>query len=146
MAIGSDQRAVEADVAGVEGRHGAQLGGDKIGLRDAVLLIEEVQNGQLHPLGALVVLEGTAAHQEVEALAGDGLAQGLFGLLRPQVGQQVVDGKQGVPRPGADSHLDAGAVLEGDDTVELQGDGHPLVLADAAVVVGLEEGQLGVLI
>ena len=30
--------------------------------------------------------------------------------------------------------------------MELQGDGHPLVLANAAVVVGLEEGQLGILI
>ena len=75
--------------------------------------------------------------------AGMASPRGFFDLLGAQVGQQVVDGEHGVvrarrpPRPAP-----PGAVLQRHHAVELQGNGHPLVLADAAVVVGLEEGQL----
>ncbi len=146
MAVGTDEGAVKADVAGPEGGHGGQLGGDEVLLHNAVLLVQQVQNGQLHPLRALVVLEGTAAHQHVQALAGNGLGQRLLALVSRQVGQQVVHSEDGIAGAGTDGHLDHAAVLHGDDAVELQGDGHPLVLADTAVIVGLEEAHLGVLV
>ena len=142
VAVGPDERAVKADVAGVEGGHRGQLGGNKILLHNAVLPVQQLQNGQLHPVLALVVQQGPAAHQDVQALGGNGLPQGFPGLLHPQVGQKVVDGEQGVPRPVADGHPDHLAVFQGHHPVELQGDGHPLVLPQAAVVVGLQKGQI----
>ena len=36
VAVGADEAAVKADVAHVEGGHGAELGGDEVLLRDAV--------------------------------------------------------------------------------------------------------------
>ena len=62
------------------------------------------------------------------------------------MGQQVRDHQPGIVRAPADVHLYAGAVPQGHHAVELQGNGNPLVLADAAVVVGLEIGQFPVLI
>ena len=62
------------------------------------------------------------------------------------MGQQIVNGKERVPGGGADGHLNDGTVFEGHNTVELQRYGDPLVLADAAIVMRLEEGQLRILI
>ena len=146
MAVGTDQGAVEADVGSLESGHHLQLGGDEILLHDVVLLVQVVHDGQLHPVGALVVLKGAAADEQVQAFAGDGLAQGLLGLLHAQVGQQIVNGELGVLRRAADRHGHGRAVLQGHHAAELQGDSHPLVLADTAVIVGLEKGQLRVLI
>ena len=54
MAVGADEGAVEADIHGPEGGHGGQLGGDEVLLHNAVLLVQQVQNGQLHPVGRCV--------------------------------------------------------------------------------------------
>ena len=62
------------------------------------------------------------------------------------MGKQVIDGEQRVAGVGTHRHADNGAVLHAHHPPQLQGDGHPLVFADTAVVVGLEEGQLAVLI
>ena len=62
------------------------------------------------------------------------------------MGQQVVDGEQGVAGVGSHGHVDQIAVFHGHHAPQLQGDGHPLVLADAAVIVGFQEGQLAVLV
>ena len=142
MAVGPDERAVKAHVAGPEGRNGGQLRRDEVLLHDAVLPVQQLQDGQLDPVAPLVIRQGAAAHQDIQALRGDGLSQGLSGLLRPQVGQEVVHGEQGIPLPVAHGDPDHLAALEGHHAVELQGDGDPLVFSQAAVVVGLEEGQL----
>ena len=61
------------------------------------------------------------------------------------MGQQVRDDQLGLARL-ADAHVYHAAVLLGHHAPQLQGDGHPLVLADTAVVVGLEIRHLAVLI
>ena len=146
MAVSAQQSAVKADVGGVEGGDRLDLGGDEVSLGDAVLLVENLHHRQLHPAVALVVLQGAAAHHQVQALGGNGLAQGLLGLVRTQVGQQIVDGELRIAGVAAHGHIHHRAVLEHHHAPQLQGDGHPLVLADAAIVVGLEEGDLAVLI
>ena len=146
MAVGADEAAVKAQLPGLGGGDGFQLGGDEVLLGDAVLLVENVQNGQLHPVGALVVLQGTAADENVQALGSNGLIEGLFALLPAQVGQQVIDDELGILFLVADGHADGAAVGPDHHAVELQRDGDPLVLADAAVVVGFEIGQLRVFI
>ena len=62
------------------------------------------------------------------------------------MGQQVGDDQLGVAAIGTDVHLHPAAVLQRDDAPQLQGNGDPLVLADTAIIVGLEESQLAVLI
>ena len=58
------------------------------------------------------------------------------------MGQQVGDDKLGVARLTADNHIHHFPALQGHNAVELQGDGDPLVLLDAAVVMGLEKAHL----
>ena len=62
------------------------------------------------------------------------------------MGQQVRDDQPGISRTAADVNRHIGPVPQGDDAMEFQGNGHPLVLADTAIVVGLEIGQLRLLI
>ena len=140
MAVGADHAAVQTDVCGVHRGHRFQLGGDEVRLGEVVLLIQQLHHGQLHPI-LLLALHGLAAHQDVQLLAGDALGQGLLALLRTQVGKQVVDDQLGLI-PLADGNLDGGTVLQSYHAVQLQRDGHPLVFADAAVIVGLQVGQL----
>ena len=144
MAVGGDHAAVQARVRGVGRWDHLQLRGDEVRLHKAVLLIQTLHHRQLDPVLALA-LHGLAAHQQVQLLAGKGLAEGLLVLLRAQVGQQIADEQLGLV-PLAQDHGDHLAVLEGHHAVDGQRDGHPLVLADAAVVVGLQVGQLVLLI
>ena len=62
------------------------------------------------------------------------------------MGQQVAHGKLRVAGVLADAHGHRGPVLQDHQTVEGQGDGGPLVLLDAPVVMGLAVGHLLVLI
>ena len=142
MAIGANHGAVEADVHGLEGGDKLQLGGNQIAFHNAVLLVEDVHDVQLEELLALAVGEGQAAGQHVHVLPGDGLAQGLGHLVLAQVGQDVGDGELGLALFLADAHGDFLAIFADDLAVEGQRDGGPLVLLDAAVVVGLQQGQL----
>ena len=144
MAVSADQTGVQADVGGVGGGHRLQLSGDEILLGDAVLLIQPLHDRQLDAL-LLLALDGLAAHQDIQLLALDALGQRLLALLRAQMGQQVADDQLGFAAL-ADGDGDGAAVLQGDHAVELQGDGHPLVLADSTVVVGLQVCQLAFLI
>ena len=148
MAVGADHGPVQTDVAGAHRRHRLQLSGGEVVLGEAVLLVEQLHHRQLHPVGILLVAaaDGPAAQQQVQRLARDGLGQGLLALLRAQVGQQIGDDQTGILRVGADLHLHHGAVPQRHHAPQLQGHGDPLVLAQTAVVVGLEIGQLRVLI
>ena len=146
MAVGGDERAVEADVAGLEGRDQFEFGGQEVLLDDAVLLVEEFQDVELHELGLLLTLEGQGADEDVQFLALDGVAEGALLLLTGQVRQQVGDDELRVALVLADVDGDRGAVALDDDAVEGQRDGGPLVLLDAAVVVGLEEREFILLI
>ena len=58
------------------------------------------------------------------------------------MGQQVGDAEDGVVLVLADADGHRGAVVAGEDTVDGQRHGAPLILADAAVVVGLEVAQV----
>ena len=63
-------------------------------------------------------------------------------LLGAQMGQQVGDAEDGVALVLADADGDGGAVVAGEDAVDGQRHGAPLILADAAVVVSLEVTQV----
>ena len=60
--------------------------------------------------------------------------------------QQIGDYQNGIGFVLTNGDGDSGAVLPADDAVNGKGNAGPLVLLDAAVVVGLEVGNLGILI
>ena len=62
------------------------------------------------------------------------------------MGQKVGDDQLGIALVSANVHGDGSAVCHRRHAVQLHGDGHPLILADTAIVMGLEIGQLAVLI
>ena len=86
MAVCADEAAVQAQVRGVEGGDHLQLGGGEVILADAVFLVERIQHPQLHAVAVALLAQRTAAHQQVQVLAGNGLVKGLLALLRAQVG------------------------------------------------------------
>ena len=62
------------------------------------------------------------------------------------MGQQVRDDQLGIAGIGADVHFCPRAVLQRHHAPQLQGNGHPLVLAQSAVVMGLEISHFALLI
>ena len=146
VAVGTDQGAVQTHVSCLAGGYGGEIGGQEILLGDAVLLMEQSQHVEADGVAALTAGVGTGAHQEVQPLGGNGGAQRLGGLILGQMGEQIVDVDHGIGGILTDADVDHGAVLLHHHAVEGQGDSHPLVLADTAVVVGLEEGHTAVLV
>ena len=146
MAVGADHGAVEAEIPGLEGGNGAQLGGEEVLFHDAVLFKQQLGNGDLDLLGAGVIPQSGAADEDIELFALDAFGKGFLHLIGGQVGQQVGDAENGIARLLADGNGQRRAVLADDGAVQGQRDGGPLVLLDAAVVVGLEEALLALLI
>ena len=145
MPVSADHAAVQADVARLKRRDGGQLGGEEILLRDAVIVVQQREDGELHTVLALVGIRH-AADQQVQPLARNALGHRLFHLIRAEMRQQIGDDELRIVRVAADDHVDQIAVFQRDDAVQLQRDRHPLVFLDAAVVVRLEIGHLRVLI
>ena len=56
---------------------------------NAVGFVEQVQDGQLHPVGAIVIGHGNGAQNNIQLLASDALSQGLLHLVARQVNEQV---------------------------------------------------------
>ena len=145
VAIGADEGAVKAHIPCLLGRNGRQVSGEEVLLGDAVLLMENGQDVQLDGI-LLRTGVGTGTQKQVQVLRRDGGSQGLLALLLTQMGQQVVDVDDRVGILLTDDHIHNGAVLLCHHSVQGQGDGDPLVLADTAIVAGLEEGKAAVLI
>ena len=146
MAVGADHGAVETKILGLEGGNGAQLGGEEVLLHDAVLFKQQLGNGDLDLLGAGVIPQSGAADEDIELFALYALCQGLAHLVGGEMRQQIGDAEYGIALFFADGYGQAGAVLADDGAVQGQRDGGPLVLLDAAVVVGLEEALLALLV
>ena len=145
MAVGGDETPVEAHFPGFAGGHDIQLGGEEVLLDDAVLFVEPLHDVQLYQIAALT-LNGFGAQDHIQLLTADDLAGGLFHLACCQVGQQIGDHQHGIVLVFAYGDGDGRAVLADHHTVERQGQSYPLVLLHTAVVMGLEEGDLGILI
>ena len=146
MAVSGDERAVEADVAGLEGRDHLEFRRQEVFFDDAVLLVQDLHDVELHEFRLFLALERQGADEDVQVLALDGIGQGAFLLLLREVRQEIGDDELRVALVLADVHGDGRAVALDDDAVEGQRDGGPLVLLDTAVVVGLEEREFLLLI
>ena len=145
MTVGQNHAAVQTHVAGLACGHDLQLGGEEVLLLHAVLLLQDVQHALLH--GVLVAVGyRAAAHDQIELLALDELACVALHLILRQMGQQIGDAEHRIVRVLADDHVHPRAVLLHDHAVQRERLGDPLVLLDAAVVVGIQIGQVGILI
>ena len=143
MTVAADERAVEADVTGGICRHNGELCGCKVLFDDAVLLVEIGENGELGAVGAfLFLLRGDGADEYVQVFAGDAVTEGLGALILCQMGQKVGDGKDGICGLCTDFNINNGAVLQRHNALECQRNRRPLILLDAAVIVGLQIAKL----
>ena len=148
MAVGQYHAAIQSGVPGAARGHDLQLGGDEVLLLHAPVPLQNGQYGPLHRVLLLFLFAaalGLAADQYVQRLAVHELRCGLLHLLLGQVGQQVGDAEHRVVVALADRHLHGVAVPLHDHAVQRQGQRQPLVLLDAAVVVGIQVGQVPVL-
>ena len=145
VAVADDHAAVQAEVPALARGDHLDLGGEEVLLLHAVLLLQDGQDGGLH--GLLVhVLLGLTAYDHVQGLALNDHAGLLIHLGGGKMDEQIGDTHHGIVLIFADDHVHHGAVLLGHHAVEGQGQRHPLILLDAAVVVGIEIGKIRILI
>ena len=146
LAVGADQPPVKAHVPGVLGRHGLDLGPLEVPLGDAVFLVQQLHGEQLDPVFKLLFLIGQAAHHNVQFFRLNALGQLAVVLLGAEMRQKVGDAEHRVAGFLAHADLHPRAVLFIGDAVQRQRDGGPLVLAHAAVIMGLQQRQIGALV
>ena len=145
MAVGAEQAAVKTRFPAASRGNHRQLGGEEIPLHKAVLLVQQLHDVQLYQVGA-VALQRLGAEDHVQLLALDDLPRGLLHLIRRQMGQQIGNHQNGVALVLADGDRDHRAVGAVHHAVERQRNGRPLVFLDAAVIVGLQVADLGILV
>ena len=145
MTVGAQQAPVQANLPALSGGDNRQLGSAEIILHKAVLLVQQAHDVQLHQVAALA-LQRLGAQDHIQLLTGNALGQSLLHLVGGQVDQQVGDHQDGIVLILADGDGNLAAVLLADHTVNGQRHAGPLVLLDATIVMGLEIGDLAVLI
>ena len=145
VAVAQDHAPVEAQIPRLSGGDDLQFGGEQILLLQVVLILEELQHSLLHRL-LLLARQRFGADDQVQGLALDHLGGGLLHLILGQVDQQVGEAEHRVVLALAqgDGHL--APVAADDHAVEGQRLRDPLVLLDPAVIVGVEVGDVPVLI
>ena len=142
LSIGKDQVTQQSAVAGLPHRNDLQLGRTEILLLDAKLPLDEVQNLLL----ALIVFLRESAEHQVKVLAVDELAGRLLHLLLGDMGKDVADTEDRILRILADADIHLGTVLLEDHSMDGKRECQPLVLLDAAIVMGVQVDHLVLLI
>ena len=145
MTIAHDHAAVQAEIPGLTGRHGFDLGGEHILFLDIVLFLEDLEQRCLHRL-LFLVLQRLTAQDDIQSFAGDHFGGLLAHLLGGQVDQQIADAHHRVGGILTNDDVHFGAVLLAHHAVQRQRTGHPLVLLDTAVVVGIGVGKISIFI
>ena len=142
VAVAAHHGAVKAHVPGLVGGHHLDLGTGEVPLGDAVLFVQQHQGVELDGFLDVGVLHGIGADEDVQLFCLDALAELAVVLLGTQMGQQVGDAEHGVALILTHAHRNAGTVCTGEHAVDGQRHGAPLILADTAVVVGLEIAEM----
>ena len=145
VAVGTQQAPVQAHLPALAGRDNRQLRGAEVFLHHAVLLVQQAHDVQFHQIRALA-LQRLGAQEHIQLLAKNPLCQGLLHLIRGQVDQQVGDHQNGVALVLTDGDGYLRAVLLADHAVNGKGHAGPLILFDAAIVMGFGKGDFGILI
>ena len=142
VTVAAHHGAVKADIPGLVGGHHFDLGAGEVALGDAVLLVQQHQGVQLNSFLDVGILHGIGTDEHVQFFGLDALAELAVVLLGPQMRQQVGDAEHRVVLVLAHRKGHAGAVGTGEHAVDGQRNGAPLILADTAIVVGLEVAEV----
>ena len=145
VTVGCQQAAIQTHLTALTGGHNGQLGAAEIVFHNAVLLVQQLHHIQLHQVSAFA-LQRLSAQNHIQLLTGNDLTGGLAHLVGCQVNQQVGDHQDGIVLVLTDGDGDGGAVLAAHNAMDGQRHAGPLILLDAAIVVGLEVGNFAVLI
>ena len=137
MSVCTDHGAVKSYINCVLCGNEAKLCGDEVLLADAVLLVEK-SNGLFLDRLVLCSLCGSLRDQNVESLTGERLRKLLLILLLCEVGKKIGNAEYGIAGLVAELDVYACSVGTDDNAVERKRYGSPLILAETAVVVGLE--------
>ena len=133
-----------------------QLCGEEIFLFHAKLLLQNCQHAFLHGFlacGLFVFFlhiaahfDGLVAHDHIQGFPFYHRRRLLVHLVLGQMDQQVGHEEHRVFRFFAHGNFHHRAVLFHDDTVDRQGDRHPLVFFDSAVIMGIQQGKAAVFV
>ena len=134
LAVGGNQGTVESHIPALQGRHQFQLGRGEILFLHPIGILQQFQQG----IPGLFVPVRMGADDGLELLAGNAFRQGLLHLVLGHVDQKVRNVEHRVLFIHADVHFDLASVLCIDHTHKGQGDAGPLVLLDAAIIMGAE--------
>ena len=146
MTVGADKASVKADVPGFSRRNHGKLRRLEVLLHNAIFIEEKVCNVEFNLLAYRIISERNGADEDIKLLAADAVAELSVHLLLCKVREQIGNAENRVVLVLADIDGDGGAVLANNNTVERQRNGGPLISLDAAVVVGLKERKLLVLV
>ena len=144
LAVTADNALVEAHVAGASAGHGFQFGGNEVVFADAVFFVQQLEHAGLHGVlgGALsssLSLSASTGSWPMMMLSFfrvEGFGELEIAVLVGEMRQQIGNGEHGFVFVFAEADADDFAVGFHDDAVNGQRTGKPLILAQAAVVVG----------
>ena len=134
LAIGRYEGTIKADITAFHGRYQFEFSRREIFFRYAIGLFEEIQDGVLD----FLLFSSMGADDGLKLFPSHAFGHGLFHLVLGHVDQQVRNVKDGIIFVHADIDLDLLAFLRIDDAAQGQGNAGPLILLDAAVVMGTE--------
>ena len=146
LAVCADHRPVKPNILGLVGRHRLDFRPDEILLHQTVLLIQQPHGKQLYPLLGVLILDGQAAHHDVQLFALDATLQGAVVLIGRKVRQQIGHTKHRVALFFADAEIHPFAARLIQHPVQSQRHRRPLIFAQAAVIVCLKQGQTALFI
>ena len=139
VTVSAYHRAVKAGVSRAAHGDGGKLCRKEIVLGNAEFFVEYRDDVELYRLRLFA--ERSRADEKVEFFTDYRLTEGLEVVLVSQVRKQVVDVKDGIRRILSDHYVACRAVGKSDGAVERKGSRDPLIFADPAVIMGLEEGH-----
>ena len=154
MTVAQDHGAIKAHVASRTCRNNLKLSGEKVCFLNAVEVLQDVDDVSLNSFlwlitlcisGFLAILtpnKWTIANNKVQHFALDDLGSSFSKLLSAQVDEKVGDAENRVSWILANAYVYDATVFKCKNAMNCQRNGDPLVLFDAAVVVGVKGSKL----
>ena len=154
MTIAQDHGAIKAHVTSRTCRNNLKLSGEKVCFLNTVEVLQDIDDVSLNGFlwlvafcisGFLAILapnKWTIANNKIQHLALDDLGSSLSKLLSAQVDEKVGDAENRVSWILANAYVYDATVFKCKNAMNCQRNGDPLVLFDAAVVVGVKGSKL----
>ena len=142
MAISTDHAAIKSQVAGFKRWYKFNICTDKIFFCNSVFLIQKAHHIQFKNLISFIIANRTAANKNIEVLSLNGLHHWFMHLLISQMRQQIGHGKHRITRLFAEANIHLRTVFPADSAMHCQGNGCPLILFKAPIIVRFKKCQI----